>query len=283
MIELQITKKFKGNTEFEISVSMQIEKGAFVALYGESGSGKTSVLRMLAGLLKPDSGKIIIDGITWFKAGYKKNIATGQRNIGYLLQENTLFPNMDVNGNLIYALGKGENRYFEEIIGYMGIAPLLNKRVDELSGGQQQRVALARTLLTKPDILLLDEPFTALDNSSKTSLIKAVKQLHKQYGLTIILVSHSIAEVALLSDITYVIKEGKITAKGSPNEVFAPNNNSNTITFPAEVISVNESTEVLTVLIQDKIVTLPLSKSGKAIPIEIGDILWLRADTFKVI
>lgn len=285
MIELQLAKTFNGNPGFDINVSMNIQKGSFTALYGNSGSGKTSILRMIAGLLKPDNGSIIVNGQFWYTSEKHKHILPSQRKTGYLLQEGILFPNMDVKGNLVYALGKkGSTDYFNEIVQLMDLTPLLHKPINELSGGQQQRAALARTLLTKPDILLLDEPFTALDSTSKAMLLNSLKQIHKRYGLTTIMVSHSIAEIALLADKVYIITNGEITGEGTPLKVFADKQQSNTIVIPAEVISINpiEQSYTLTVLIQESIITLPVVQSNIPVP-AIGSTIWLEAGTFKLL
>lgn len=276
MFDIAIQKTYKGTFPFSIDVQMQLAKGSFVALFGTSGSGKTSVLRMLSGLLKPDSGHISFNNTTWFSSASQLHKPVQERGIGYVFQQTSLFPNMNVEENLMYATTKQDTIYLEEIIQATAIHSLLHKKVSELSGGQQQRVALARTLLSKPSVLLLDEPFSALDYEARMQLIACLKGLHKTYNLTTLLVSHNIAEVTQLADVVYCMSNGVITKSGTPLEVFA-SNNIETIKFPAEIIAIANNS--MQVLLQNKIITIPFTKRGD---FKVGNTIWLTASEFNI-
>ncbi|NNM80863.1 MAG: ATP-binding cassette domain-containing protein, partial [Gallionella sp.] len=170
MIDLDIKKRLLGaQGEFSLEVKLHIAQGEFVTLFGVSGAGKTTLLRCLSGLAAPDSGVIRVDGETWLAP--QTRLPVQQRRVGYMFQDYALFPNMTVRGNLEFALRKGANpKQVDELIAIMTLGELQHRKPDSLSGGQQQRVALARTLAAEPRLLLLDEPFSALDHETKLRL-----------------------------------------------------------------------------------------------------------------
>lgn len=216
---MSISKSFKNaSRKFQLDVDFSIEKGQFVCLMGNSGSGKTSLLRILTGLSYPDSGKITVNDNLLFDAGLKVNIPTQKRKIGYLFQEYSLFPNMNVIENIRFANGSKDLE--NELIEVMDLESLLEHRPNQLSGGQQQRVALARALVQEPELLLLDEPFSALDHQTRLKLQDYIKYLHKKYNLTIIMVSHDLQEIAKLADRVIEIDDGEIIVDNCSNEVF---------------------------------------------------------------
>jgi len=220
MIEIKVSRKlFGSNGELQLVFDTTIRRGEFVTIYGPSGAGKTSVLRMLAGLMKPDSGSIIVEDQIWFEKG-KIDLAPQQRNIGIVFQDYSLFPNMTVQGNLEFALSKGQSaEIIDELLSLMELENLRSKRPAVLSGGQQQRVALARALIRKPKLLLLDEPLSALDSAMQLKLQEYILRLHQQFNLTTILVSHDIAEVARMSKRVLLLEGGRISKDGSPGEI----------------------------------------------------------------
>lgn len=221
MIHVTVSKKlFAANGDMHLDVDIMIKPGDLVTLYGPSGAGKTSVLRMLSGLSKPDSGHISVNGQTWFDLKNKINLKPQLRNVGIVFQDYALFPNMSVKGNLEYALEKGQSHAIvEELLELMELTNLHNKKPILLSGGQRQRVALARALVRKPGLLLLDEPMSALDTTLRLKIQDYILKVHHQYNLTTILVSHDIVEVIRLSKHVFFMEHGKIINQGEPGDV----------------------------------------------------------------
>jgi molybdate transport system ATP-binding protein len=221
MININVTKNlFGANGELNLQFNTKILPREFVTIYGPSGAGKTSVIRMLAGLLEPDSGHIEVDDKIWFDKNKKINIKPQLRNIGIVFQEYSLFPNMTVRGNLEFALEKNQSKKIvDELLQLTELEQLHNKKPDLLSGGQKQRVALARALIRKPKLLLLDEPLSALDTEMQTKLQDYILQMHQQFNLTTILVSHDLNEVIKMSKRVLVLEEGQIKKDGLPLDV----------------------------------------------------------------
>ena len=172
MIEIFLQKKLNASSgDMLLEVKTNIEQGQFVTLYGKSGAGKTSTLRMLAGLLKPDSGKISIHGNLLLDTSNQINLSPQKRKIGFVFQDYALFPNMTIIENLSFALNKNQDKkILDELIEIMEIGDLRNQKPHRLSGGQQQRVAVARALVQKPALLLLDEPLSALDEEMRNKI-----------------------------------------------------------------------------------------------------------------
>ena len=187
--------------ELNIQFSFDFEKGNTIGLVGPSGSGKTTILRMICGLIKPDTGKIIINDKTWFDSEDNKNIPPKKRSVGMVFQQYLLFPNMTVRENLAYATpAKDKVAAIEEVLAVVGLRSELDRKPSLLSGGQQQRIALARALIRKPDILLLDEPLSALDHELRSKLQDDLKELLSQIDIPVILVSHDQREISKLTD-----------------------------------------------------------------------------------
>lgn len=218
MIEITIKKKlFAGGGDMQLNVELAINPGELVTLYGPSGAGKTSILRMLCGLSAPDEGRISVQGEVWFDSAKKINIKPQQRNVGIVFQDYALFPNMTVRQNLEYALEKKQPPVIvDELLELMELANLHDKKPEVLSGGQRQRVALARAIVRKPRILLLDEPMSALDTTLRLKIQDYILKVHELYRLTTILVSHDILEVIRLSKHVFLIDHGKIVNQGTP-------------------------------------------------------------------
>ena len=223
-----------------MSIYVDIEKdlGSFVlkakfeagnetlALLGPSGCGKSMTLRCIAGILTPDRGKIIVDGVTLFDSEKKINLSPQQRHTGFLFQNYALFPNMTVLKN-IQAGAKREKDparradMIRTVMERFDLEPLAHRLPHQLSGGQQQRVALARILVSCPRVLLLDEPFSALDSHLRFKLEQEVRQVIRQFGKTVLLVSHDRDEVYRMSDSIAIMDSGKIERIGPRSDVFA--------------------------------------------------------------
>ena len=222
-----------------MSIYVDIEKdfGSFVlnakfeagnetlALLGASGCGKSMTLRCIAGIVTPDRGKIILDGVTLFDSEKKINLPPQQRHTGLMFQNYALFPNMTVLQNIKTGAKREKDSQkrktmVESVIERFDLADLADRYPHQLSGGQQQRVALARILVSDPGILLLDEPFSALDSHLRFKLEQEVRQVIKQFGKTVILVSHDRDEVYRMSDSIAIMDGGEIQVSGPRSTVF---------------------------------------------------------------
>lgn len=222
MIEFAFQKKLiSASGEMVLSVETTIKEGSLVTLYGKSGAGKTTILRILSGLTKPDSGKISIHNSVWLDTSKKINLKPQKRKVGFVFQDYALFPNMTVKENLEFALLKGEDSsIINHLIDMVELGELQNRYPLTLSGGQQQRVALARALVQKPKILMLDEPLSALEEEIRYKLQQYILTVHKEFGLTTILISHDISEVLRMSDTVIELENGKIIKQGPTNQIF---------------------------------------------------------------
>jgi molybdate transport system ATP-binding protein len=203
-----------------LSVDLSVGEGAFVALYGKTGCGKTTILRMLAGLTAPQRGRIRSDGLIWFDSEKKINLPPQKRSVGFVFQDYALFPAMTVRQNCVYALRRGtEKSEADDLLDMVGMSGLAGCYPDRLSGGQKQRVALARALASKPRFLLLDEPLSALDQETREELHNELEKIHQKMKICTILVSHDLQEIFRLSDKVIKVVDGKIAAQGTPAEV----------------------------------------------------------------
>lgn len=241
MISIAVTKNLLGaEGPFSMEVGLTIAPGSLVTLYGKSGSGKTTLLRMLAGLEKPDAGRIEVNGQVWFNSLSGINLPPQKRNVGMVFQDYSLFPTMTVRENLRFAQTRRNEAKVDDIIHLTGLAELQSRYPSSLSGGQQQRVALARAIVSEPDILLLDEPLSALDQSTRTRLQDEILRLHRQLGLSTLLVSHDKQEVFKLSDTVAVIEHGRISRYGSIREVFLDRITSNKFSFVSTILDIRQ-------------------------------------------
>lgn len=284
MIELDISKKlFSAQGEFTLDVQLHIEPGEFVTLFGQSGAGKTTLLRCLAGLAEPDTGSIVVGGETWFDSQNKTSLAVQQRRVGYMFQDYALFPNMSVRGNLEFALRKGASRArVDELIEIMALGELQQRKPATLSGGQQQRVALARALATEPRLLLLDEPFSALDQQTRLRLQDEVLRLQRHFGLTTVMVSHDVSEVYKLSRRVLVIEHGSVVSVGSPAAVFGAGQAGGKFSFAGEVLAIEAADVVfaVTLLVGNQIVRV-IASADEAQRIKPGDRVLLLSKAFN--
>lgn len=193
-----------------------------VVLFGHSGAGKSLTLQFAAGLLRPERGRIAIEGRTVFDAAAGVNLPPQARNVGYVVQELSLFEHMSVAENVAFGIPRGvdRGRRVAELLALLGLEGLGERRPATLSGGQRQRVALARALARDARLLLLDEPFSALDESLRTALRRELLRLRRELGLTIVFVTHDLREAHLLADRLAVFDEGRLLQFGPREEVF---------------------------------------------------------------
>lgn len=242
MLRVEIQKNlFSPTGNFSLEVSFELPKHQFLSLYGRSGSGKTTTLRIIAGLETPDKGVVSLDGEVWFDSSKNINLPPQKRSIGMFFQSYALFPNMTVMENILYSKKKRSMDFINKVVETMEIAPLLERKIATLSGGQKQRVALARAIVSEPELLLLDEPLSAIDMSVRLKLQTELREIHDKFGLTTIIVSHDMQEVLKLSDKTMVIENGKITKVGSPKEIFFGNRLSSKFAFQGYVVDIIKS------------------------------------------
>ncbi|MDN3687652.1 sulfate/molybdate ABC transporter ATP-binding protein [Cyclobacterium jeungdonense] len=222
MIDLVLEKSLFGpEGKMKLQVSCQIENGELIGIYGPSGAGKSSILRLISGLMKPERGLLKVDGEVWYSQTEAVNLKPTKRNIGMVFQEHSLFPNMSISENLEFALSKGQNPVIvQELLERVGLKKLASKKPSVLSGGQKQRVALARAMIRKPKILLLDEPFSALDMKMRAKLQEYLVQFHNEYGLTTLLVSHDASEISRMAQRVLVMENGKFSFDGEPRHFF---------------------------------------------------------------
>lgn len=210
--------------QFKLKVLFEVPGNGVTTLYGRSGSGKTSILRWIAGLEKNHKGMLSINGDIWQDSEKNIFIPPHERRIGYVFQESSLFPHLSVKGNLEFAIKRNKlarKSDFEEISNFLGINEFLLRSPEQLSGGEKQRVAIARALLTQPKILLLDEPLTGLDLQSKLEILPYLEQLKIETKIPIFYVSHSYDEVMRLSDYMIELKSGTVINTGKPKEILS--------------------------------------------------------------
>ncbi|ACF14467.1 ABC transporter-related protein [Chloroherpeton thalassium ATCC 35110] len=239
MIIIEVSKELIGaGGKFKLELSFSVRKGEFLCLFGQSGCGKTTLLRMLAGLEKPDAGLIKVGEKIWFDSQQKINLPPQKRKIGFVFQNYSLFPNMTVAENLAYAMDKKDKQTITRLLETVELAELANRYPNTLSGGQQQRVAVARALARDPDMLLLDEPLSALDMHIRSKLQEELKSIHEQFQLTTLLVSHDKQEVFKLANRVIRLENGKMIKSGSPKEVLLTKNISAKYSFIGTVVEI---------------------------------------------
>ena len=209
---------------FDFEIEQQIPLRGVTAIFGPSGAGKSSLLRFIAGFEKPKSGQIKFDKDVWFSSRERVNQPAHLRGVGYMFQDARLFPHLSVSQNLDYA-DKRSGAMTEttitrnQVVDAFQVAPLLARRPQTLSGGERQRVALARTLLTRPRLLLLDEPLVALDLKSKQEIYPFIEKLAGLFEIPILIISHDIDEVSLLADRMLILDQGRVVDFGALSDV----------------------------------------------------------------
>ena len=222
MIEYKNVSKSYGNQDIIKQLDLKIEDGAFLTIVGTSGSGKTTLLKMINGLVKPSQGEILING----QDVQETDLIELRRNIGYSIQGNGLFPHLTVAENIAFVLNLQKKnqieieRIIDEKLTMVGLDTQLKKRYPAaLSGGQAQRVGIARALAATPNILLMDEPFGAVDAITRYQLQHELKLLHEDTGITVVFITHDIAEALKLGTQILVLDKGQIQQYGTPEKI----------------------------------------------------------------
>lgn len=217
---LQDLHKRFGDHQVLDGLDLTVPAGSFTALLGNSGAGKTTMLRLLAGFDAPDRGTISVGGRT--VSGDGVHVLPERRRIGFVPQEGSLFPHLNVAGNIGFGLPRGRRRArAKELLELVGLEGLERRFPHQLSGGQQQRIALARALAIEPEVVLLDEPFAALDENLREGLREEIKRILAEAGATTLLVTHNQDEALSTADFVAVLRDGRIIQQASPHELYA--------------------------------------------------------------
>ena len=195
------------------------------ARFGRSGSGKTTVVNAVAGLLRPDAGRVTVDGAVLLDTDARRDLPPHRRRVGYVFQEGRLFPHLSVRQNLLYgrwfAGARRDGTEVDRVVDLLGLAPLLARRPGGLSGGEKQRVAIGRAILARPRLLLMDEPLSALDEHRRAEILPYLERVRDGAGLPILYVSHSVAEVARLATTVVALEDGRVRRAGPADEMLA--------------------------------------------------------------
>lgn len=210
MLQVSIQKQLEA---FALQVSFVLASHGITVLWGASGSGKTTLLQCLAGLLRPDAGRIACREAVWFDAERGVCLAPERRRLGYVFQDVRLFPHLSVRSNMLFGRRfRGPSGVsFEDVVALLGLGRLLHRTPSDLSGGEKQRVAVGRALLACPELLLMDEPLTGLDRGKREEIMAYVKAIPERFGVPILYVTHSDAERRFLADRILNLEDGKLT------------------------------------------------------------------------
>ncbi len=222
VLSVNITKVFDS---FRLETQFEVEEGSITAIFGKSGAGKTSTINAIAGLTRPDVGVIQIGNTTLFDQHLRINLPIYKRQIGYVFQDDRLFPHMTVQNNLIYGTPKNRDvansLNLTDITELLELAPLLERRPRTLSGGEKQRVAIGRALLSNPKLLLMDEPLASIDVQHRFEILPFIQRVREKTGITIIYVTHALEEVIFIADQIILLSEGQVTAQGTVEEIMS--------------------------------------------------------------
>jgi molybdate transport system ATP-binding protein len=207
--------------QFTLELNVDIQN-ARTGIFGPSGAGKTSLLESIAGLRKPETAKIRLDNCLFEDTGQDYSLPVRLRKIGYVPQDDSLFPHLSVRRNLLYGTdgkSKHDTFSFDHVISFLKVSSLLDRNVGSLSRGENQRIVIARALLSAPRLLLLDEPLTALDARLKETILEQLRSLHHEFGIPMLYVTHDPAEAIEICEEILIIESGRLISRGSPREL----------------------------------------------------------------
>ncbi len=286
MIRFRAKKKLHfSEGHIPLDAAFEVASGEFVTLFGKSGAGKTTILRMLAGLAQPEEGYIEVDGEVWFDSQKKINWPVQKRRIGFVSQEYTLFPQMSVVENLRFALWDPKNLgLIDELLKIADLTELKNRRPHYLSGGQKQRVCLIRAYLRQPKIFLLDEPFSSLDAGLRLKLQDQLLEMYQRFKVATLFVSHDFSDVFKLSHRVLLLEEGRIKKSAPAREVFAEQMISGKFKFAGVILQIEREDflYVLTIQIGNNL-TQVVATEEEMEGLKIGDKVVVAAKAFNPI
>ncbi len=273
------------NGPMSLAVNTTIAKGELVALFGESGAGKTTLLRVLAGLASPDRGRIVFGDTVWFDSEKQVNLPPQARNVSLMFQDYALFPNMSVEQNIQFAQPRENQQKVTELIDLFGLTELRKRKPSKLSGGQKQRVALARALAREPQLLLLDEPLSALDAGMRAALQDEIAKAHRFMGITTLMVSHDLGEVFRLASHVLYIENGLITRTGKPEEVFSDDSVSGKVQITGQIASIEkqDTVNIVTVISGSNQIIKVIAFDSDLENLKIGDQVMVYSKAFNPI
>ncbi|MBV5315287.1 MAG: ATP-binding cassette domain-containing protein [Prolixibacteraceae bacterium] len=268
-----------------LKVQTSIESGELVALFGQSGAGKTTLLRILAGLINPDKGIVKFGNTIWFDSEKQINIVPQMRNISLMFQDFALFPNMTVEQNIRFAQPEKNESSINELLGIFGLTEFRSRKPGSLSGGQKQRVALARALARKPQLLLLDEPLSALDAEMRNTLQDEIAKAHLLLGVTTLLVSHDLNEVFRMSTQVIYLEKGLVTRIGTPEEVFLDNSISGKVQITGQIARIDkqDTIYIVTVISGNNQIIKVIAFDSDLVNLKIGDRVMVFSKAFNPI
>lgn len=278
MIKININKQLHGSQGImDLNVNLEIKKGDFVALSGVSGSGKTTLLRIIAGLEKAQ-GTLQINEEYWLQG--KFCLPPQKRKIGFVFQDYALFPNMSVEENLLYV--QKDKKLCASLLEITGLLELKNRMPNSLSGGQKQRVSLCRAMMNQPQLLLLDEPLSALDPNMRTKLQNEILTLHKEFDTTTIMVSHDPSEMYRLSNRVIVLNNGVVINDGSAKEVLLKTKGTQKFSFEGELLDIIkvDVINIAIIAIGQKLVEIVIS-NREAQRLKVGDVISVSTKAFS--
>lgn len=267
----------------DLNVNFEVNQSEWVTLFGKSGTGKTTVLRMIAGLTDPDEGYVEVNREVWFDSRKDINRPIQKRQIGFVFQEYTLFPNMTVEENLRFALSdRRDSSLMEELLALTRLTELRKRKPEYLSGGQKQRVALIRALLRKPKVFLLDEPLSALDLSLRIKLQAELLEMHRRVPVPAIFVSHDLSDVFKLSSRILLIEDGKIKSEGPAGIVFGDSMVSGKFQFPGVILDIqqDEFLYIITIAVGHHLVKVTASER-EIKDLSVGDKILVATKAFN--
>ena len=276
MIRIDLQKSLEGaKGRLELDLQASFAPHLVHAIFGESGSGKTTFFKMLSGIITPDRGYIEHDGRVFFDSTNGVNLAIWRRKVGFVFQNYALFPHLSVYKNITFGLDKAMTHKIDELIALLNLSNLQDKKPKNLSGGQAQKVALARAILSNPDILLLDEPFSGLDRPTKITLQEELARILSHFKLTTFIISHDLEEVFSLAHQVHVLQEGRFTKQGSPSEVFLQKQDlGRNIYGKVLALRHEDSKLIVEVLVGDRILSLMMPEVRKSLESpKIGDFI----------
>jgi molybdate transport system ATP-binding protein len=267
VLRLELTTRLRG---FELDVALEVPASRCLALAGPSGAGKTSVLRAVAGLRRPDRGVVVCDGRTWLDTAAGIDVEPEARRCGYVFQDYALFGHLSARDNVAYGLRdlpRRERRVRAEAwLERFGVAPLAGAKPGTLSGGERQRVALARALAREPDVLLLDEPLSALDARTRASAGRELAAVLHDTGVPTLLVTHDFTEAATLGDEVGVLDRGRVVQRGTPSELAARPSTAFVADFTGAVVLTGTARAA-----EDGLTVVALDGGGELRSVETGD------------